>query len=202
MKYFMLRSYILLFFLSKIINGDVLFSSLPQSFHVVAYPTKGQVLKAGEDRITVSLGLNQTTTNQTDNESYKNVKVKLCYAPISQVDRKWRRTVDNLKKDKTCQFTIWDKPYDMNNQTFEWVIEKDIPTAMYFVRAYAYNSAHQERAYGQTTNDKKSSNLFKVEGISGRHLSLDITSICFSAFALLSLVGFFLLEKRHSKIKS
>ncbi|CAL5373614.1 unnamed protein product [Camellia sinensis] len=36
--------------------------------------------------------------------------VKLCYAPINQVDRAWRKTVDNLMKDKTCQFKVVVQP--------------------------------------------------------------------------------------------
>lgn len=128
--------------------------------------------------------------------------MKLCYAPVSQVDRKWRKTNDNLKKDKTCQFTIYDKPYERNVEGFKWDIEKDIPTATYFVRSYVYNDVGEEIAYGQTTNDKKSDNLFKIRGISGRHVSIDIASVCFSVLCLLSLVGFFFIEKRQSKIKS
>ncbi|XP_071736437.1 high-affinity nitrate transporter 3.1-like [Rutidosis leptorrhynchoides] len=199
MKSLLLKTFVILF-LSKISNGDMLFSSLPESLFVVTSASEGQVLRAGEDNIIVTFGLNQTITNQTD-ESYKITKVKLCYAPISQVDRKWRRTIDNLKKDKTCQFTIYDKTYERNVEGFKWEIQKDTPTATYFVRVYAYSSEDEEIAFGQTTNDKKTENLFKIQGISGRHVSLDIASICFSGFALLSLVGFFVLEKRQSKVK-
>lgn len=46
---------------------------------------------------------------------YKNVKVTSVYAPESQLDRAWRKTVDNLSKDKTCQFTIADRPYDASS---------------------------------------------------------------------------------------
>ncbi|PWA54311.1 nitrate transporter [Artemisia annua] len=198
MKSFLLKASLILCFLSSVTNGDVLFSSLPRSLFVVASPTEGQVLKAGENDIVVTFGLNETVTNQT-NGLYKKMEVKLCYAPISQVDRKWRKTVDNLKKDKTCQFTIYDKPYETNVEGFRWKIEKDTPTATYFVRAYAYNSNGEEVAYGQTTNGKKTENLFKIQGISGRHASMDIASICFSVFALVSLFGFFLTEKRQSK---
>ncbi|KAI3731439.1 hypothetical protein L1987_62627 [Smallanthus sonchifolius] len=201
MKSIVLKISLILFFLSKTIKGDVLFSSLPRSLFVVASPMEGQVLKASEDDITVTFGLNQTLTNQTDG-SYKKAKVKLCYAPVSQVDRKWRKTNDNLKKDKTCQFTIYDKPYERNVEGFKWNIEKDLPTATYFVRSYVYNDADEAIAYGQTTNDKKTDNLFKIQGISGRHVSVDIASVCFSVFALLSLVGFFFIEKRQSKVKS
>lgn len=156
------------------------------------------VLKAGEDSITVTWGLNQTLSATTD-DSYKNVKLKLCYAPISQIDRAWRKTVDNLIKDKTCQFTIINKPFQKTNQSFEWRIENDVPAAIYFVRAYAYNSDGDEVAYGQTTNTKKSNNQFEIQGMSGRHRSLDIASICFSAFALVSFFGFVLIEKRNNK---
>ncbi|KAD7116458.1 hypothetical protein R6Q59_006800 [Mikania micrantha] len=200
MRSFLLEVSLILFFLLKTTNGDVLFSSLPRSLFVVASLVEGRVLKAGEDDISVTFGSNQTVTNQAD-ESYKKVKVKLCYAPVSQIDRKWRKTNDNLKKDKTCQFTIYDKPYERIVEEFKWKIEKDIPTATYFVRSYVYNDANEEIAYGQTTNNKKSDNLFKIQGISGRHMSMDIASVCFSAFALLSLVGFFVIEKRQAKVK-
>ncbi|XP_011086669.1 high-affinity nitrate transporter 3.1-like [Sesamum indicum] len=175
--------------------GGVLFSTLPQTLAVSASPTDGQVLKAGEDNITVTWGLNQSFPDGTDS-SYNEVKLMLCYGPISQADRGWRKTVDNLSKDKTCQFTIAHRTYMRETQNFTWMIERDVPTAVYFVRAYAYNSSRNEVAYGQTTDAKKSRNLFKVQAISGRHSSLDIASVCFSAFALLSVVGFMALEKR------
>ncbi|KAK6139190.1 hypothetical protein DH2020_027069 [Rehmannia glutinosa] len=137
--------------LAQTCYGDVLFSTLPQTLVISASPTDGQVLKVGEDSIRVTWGLNQSFPEGTD-APYNEVKLKLCYAPISQEDRGWRKTVDNLSKDRT--------------------------------------------SYGQTTDTKKSTNLFKVQAISGRHLSVDIASICFSAFALLSAVGFFLVERR------
>ncbi|KAA8529649.1 hypothetical protein F0562_034251 [Nyssa sinensis] len=193
MESHLLKAFLIFFCLLGTCYGDVLFSSLSHTLVVTASPNQGQVLNAGEDSITVTWGLNQSFPTGTD-ELYKEVKVNLCYAPISQVDRAWRKTVDNLGKDKTCQFTIVNKPYE-RNQSIEWIINKDVPTATYFVRAYAYNSAGEEVAYDQTADGKKSSNLFEIQAISGRHLSLDIASVCFSAFSLLSLFGFFLAEK-------
>jgi len=117
---------------------------------------KFAVLVAGEDKITVTWGVNQTLAAGTDS-AYKTIKVKLCYAPISQVDRAWRKTVDNMAKDKTCQFQIVAKPYDASNKTvqsFELTVERDVPSATYFVRAYAYNSEDVLVAYGQTTNTR------------------------------------------------
>ena len=142
--------------------------------------------------------LNKTLPAGTDSV-YKTIKVKLCYAPISQKDRAWRKTEDDLSRDKTCQHKIMAKPYDASNKTvqrFEWVIERDVPKATYFVRAYAYDSNDEEVAYGQTTDAKKSSNLFEINSISGRHASLDICSICFSAFSVVALSVFFYIEKR------
>lgn len=182
-------------------HGNVHFSSLPRTLEVTASPKPGQVLKAGVDKISVTWVLNGTVTAGSDS-GYKNIKVKLCYAPVSQVDRAWRKTEDDLSKDKTCQFNMVEKPYNPANKTvqkFEWTVERDIPMGTYFVRAYVLNSAGDEVAYGQTTDDKKGTNLFQVESITGRHISLDIASVCFSAFSVVSLFGFFLIDKRKAK---
>ncbi|OIW00300.1 hypothetical protein TanjilG_27551 [Lupinus angustifolius] len=181
--------------------GNVLFSSLKRTLDVTASPKQGQVLLAGSDKITVTWALNNTLPPGTDS-SYKTIKVSLCYAPISQKDRAWRKTEDNLKRDKTCQHNIVTRPYLASNKTlqsFELVIQRDVPTATYFVRAYAYDSNEVEVGYGQTTDAKKGTNLFEVQAISGRHVSLDISSICFSAFSVVSLFVFFYIEKRKQK---
>nr|GEW35498.1 high-affinity nitrate transporter 3.1-like [Tanacetum cinerariifolium] len=177
----------------------VLLSSLNGKALIVRVTeTNNQVLKAGKDSITVTWEFNQTSTAGADS-AYKNVKVKLCFAPISQKDRKWRETLDILKKDKTCSKKIVSRPYSASNNTVTWTIEKDVPTGTYFVRAYALNEHGDEVAYGQNTNTEKSENLFKVQALSGRSLSLDITSVCFSAFSIVSLAGFFYMEKRKGK---
>ncbi|KAK4394842.1 High-affinity nitrate transporter 3.1 [Sesamum angolense] len=130
---------------------------------------------------------------------YKTVNLKLCYAPISQKDRAWRKTVDDLAKDKTCQHKIASQAYSSSSSTFTWTLQKDVPTGTYFVRAYVHNSADEVVAYGQTTDAHKATNLFDIQAISGRHVSLDIAAVCFSAFSVVSLFGFFFLEKRKSK---
>ncbi|KAK7330550.1 hypothetical protein VNO77_24745 [Canavalia gladiata] len=184
--------------------GSVLFSSLKRTLDVTASPKQGQGLVAGLDKITVTWGLNKTLPAGTDS-AYKTIKLKLCYAPISQHDRAWRKTEDELSRDKTCQHKIVARPYDASNKTvhsFQWVIEQDVPTATYFVRAYAHDSNDVEVAYGQTTDAKKSTNLFEVQAISGRHASLDICSICFSVFSIVALFVFFYIEKRKTKASS
>ncbi|KAL9335286.1 hypothetical protein Peur_072467 [Populus x canadensis] len=181
--------------------GAVLFSSLQKTLAVTASPTSGQVLKGGVDKITVTWGLNQTLAAGTDS-TYKTIKVKLCYAPLSQVDRAWRKTVDRIKKDRTCQHKIVARPYNSANKTFqslEWTVQRDVPTATYFIRAYAYNADESEVAYGQTTDAHKTTNLFQVESITGRHMTMDVCSICFSVFSVVSLLVFFYIEKRKSK---
>ncbi|CAL9030956.1 unnamed protein product [Prunus brigantina] len=193
----LLASLLLLSCLAETSHG-VLFSSLKQTLIVTASPKEGQVYKTGIDKLTVSWGLNQSFPAGSDS-TYKTIKVKLCYAPVSQVDRGWRKTVDSLSKDKTCQFKVVARPYSSSNQSFEWIIERDVPSATYFLRAYAYDAADVEVAYGQTTDAHKATNLFVVQGISGRHASLDIASVCFSVFSVLSLAGFFIAEKRKAK---
>jgi hypothetical protein len=71
--------------------------------------------------------------------------------------------------------------------------------AQSLIRAYAYNADENEVAYGQTTNAHKTTNLFQVESITGRHMAIDICSICFSVFSVVSLFVFFYIEKRKSK---
>lgn len=178
-------------------NCNVSFASLKKTLDVTASPKSGEVLKAGEAKITVSWSLNTTFAQGTDSD-YKTVKVKLCYAPISQQDRAWRKTVDNLAKDKTCPHQIVAKPYASPNN-FTWIVKRDVPAATYFIRVYALNSAQQQVGYGQTTDAKKTTNLFNIQAITGRHLSLDIASVCFSLFSVVSLFGFFFLEKRKAK---
>ncbi|KAB5525048.1 hypothetical protein DKX38_022797 [Salix brachista] len=178
--------------------GTVLFSSLQRTLVVTASPTSQQVLKAGVDKITVTWGLNQTLPAGTDS-SYKTIRVKLCYARISQVDRPWRKTVDLLKKDKTCQHKVAARPYSPANRTtqsLDWTVERDVPTATYFIRAYAYDADDKEVAFGQTTDANTTTDLFQVQAISGRHATMDICSICFSVFSVVSLFGFFYNEKR------
>ncbi|KAF5476700.1 hypothetical protein F2P56_003413 [Juglans regia] len=197
----LLASLLLFCCLAATSHGIVLLTSLPRTLEVTASSKQGQVLEVGVDKMTVTWRLNQSLAAGTDS-TYKTIKVKLCYAPVSQVDRAWRKTVDNLAKDKTCQFKIVSRPYDASNRTvqrFEWTIERDVPTATYFVRAIAYNSDDVEVGYGQTTDAKKTTNLFEVQSITGRHVSLDIASVCFSAFSVLSLLGFFVAEKRKTK---
>ncbi|KAL5972394.1 hypothetical protein ACLOJK_041648 [Asimina triloba] len=161
--------------------GEVLFSSLPPTLTVQASLRQGSVavLKSGEDIITVIWGLNGTTHRGVDSQ-YKKAKVELCYAPISQQNR---------------------GPYTQSNKevSIDWMIKKDVPTATYFVRAYAVDASGKEVAYGQNTDKNKATNLFSVQGISGRHASLDIAAACFSAFAVVSLFGFFYEEKRKAK---
>ncbi|KAL4193410.1 hypothetical protein AMTRI_Chr06g199240 [Amborella trichopoda] len=190
------RPFLLLFFASYAAGG-VLFSTLKPTLVVQASPRAGSVLNVGEDRITVTWSLNQSFPKGMD-QQYKKIKVKLCYAPISQKDRAWRKTVDDIKKDKTCQFKIAAQPYN-STATVAWLIERDTPTATYFIRTYALDSHDNEVTYGQTTNKNKTTNLFVIQGISGRQASLDVAAAVFSVFSVFSLFGFFIREKWAAK---
>ncbi|KAL8123403.1 hypothetical protein AgCh_011391 [Apium graveolens] len=153
------------------------------------------VLKAGEVNITVTWSFNKTLSAGTDS-AYKTVKVKLCYAPISQKDRGWPKTEDELKKNRTCQHKIVTKPYNASTNSFTWTIARDIPSATYFVRAYVFDAKDKEVAYGQATDAAKKTNLFEVEAMA----SLDIASMCFSVFSVVSLADFFYLEKGKARV--
>ncbi|XP_073013524.1 high-affinity nitrate transporter-activating protein 2.1-like [Typha latifolia] len=178
----------------------VLLSTLSKTLIVTASPKPGQVLYAGEDNISVTWALNQTLLAGTGS-SNKEVKVSLCYAPVSQIDRGWRKSDDDLNKDKTCQFKIVQQPNTdtTNTATVEYMIDRIVPTATYFVRAYMLDNSGVQMAYGQTTDAMKTSNLFDIVGITGRHTAFDIAAGCFSAISLMAWVFFILKEKRKAK---
>ena len=54
----------------------------------------------------------------------------------------------------------------------------------------AFDSAGVVVAYYRSTGLKKDYNIFEVQGITGRHKTLVVVSICLSAFSVFALVGF------------
>ncbi|CAM0945418.1 unnamed protein product [Alopecurus aequalis] len=169
--------------------GAALFSALHPDLTVTASPTSGQVLHGGEDEITVTWSLNTTRPDVTD-AAYKNVKVSLCYAPVSQKEREWRKTHDDLKKDKTCQFKITQQVYVPAGGNVTYRVALEIPTASYFVRAYALDASGTQVAYGQTAT------VFNVVSITGVTTSIKVAAGVFSTFSIASLAFFFFIEKR------
>ncbi|KAI4986253.1 hypothetical protein ZWY2020_018883 [Hordeum vulgare] len=168
-------------------------SKLPVTLDVTASPTPGQVLHAGEDVITVTWALNATRP-AGDDAAYKSVKVSLCYAPASQKEREWRKTHDDLKKDKTCQFKVTQQPYAAGaaGGRVEYRVALDIPTAAYYVRAYALDASGTQVAYGQTAP----ATAFDVVSITGVTTSIKVAAGVFSTFSVVSLAFFFFIEKR------
>ncbi|KAH7294829.1 hypothetical protein KP509_27G020700 [Ceratopteris richardii] len=154
--------------------------------------------KAGADELFVTWALSSAA--QVDDSSYKTVELKLCFGVPSQIDRPWRKTNNVLSKDKTCGFNIGSpQPYNRAGNTINWLVRKEIPFAHYFVRAYVLDSAGEKVAYGQSSNAQRTSNLFRIEAISGRHASIDIAAAVFSAFSVISLLGFFFYEKTSTR---
>ncbi|KAF7045329.1 hypothetical protein CFC21_054445 [Triticum aestivum] len=166
-------------------------SKLPVTLDVTASPSPGQVLHAGEDVITVTWALNATGP-AGDAAAYKSVKVSLCYAPASQKEREWRKTHDDLKKDKTCQFKVAQQPYAGAGGSVEYRVALDIPTAAYYVRAYALDASGTQVAYGQTAPAA----AFNVVSITGVTTSIKVAAGVFSTFSVVSLAFFFFIEKR------
>lgn len=192
--------------LQFVAEGATLFSELNRTL-VVSVSVNNesepiQVARAGLDTVRVSWSLNSSVKSGVDT-SYKSVQFKLCFGRVSQLDRPWRKTYDLLKKDKTCGFDMGSQRYTgAAGNSSDWKVTNAIPEASYFVRVYVLDAAEEVVAFGQSTDKNKTTNLFMVEPITGRHASLDIAAGVFSAFSVLALVGFFLVErvlmkKRH-----
>ncbi|OEL38054.1 High-affinity nitrate transporter-activating protein 2.1 [Dichanthelium oligosanthes] len=167
-------------------------SALPKALAVTASAKPGQVLHAGVDMLTVTWSLNTTEPAGAD-AAYKNVKVSLCYAPASQKDRGWRKSNDDLSKDKSCQFKLTQQAYAAGAPgSFEYLVARDIPTGSYYVRAYALDASGTQVAYGQTGPAA----AFDVAGITGIHASIKVAAGVFSAFSVAALAFFFVVENR------
>ncbi|KAH7428046.1 hypothetical protein KP509_10G072800 [Ceratopteris richardii] len=175
------------------------FSELKNSL-ILEYVAKNGT-KAGEGTISVTWKLDTAAVSAADAAfaDYKNVHIKLCFGAVSQVDRAWRKTNDLLSKDKTCPYEMGAQPYTPEGGSITWTVTKEIPFAFYFIRAYVTNTAKEKIAYGQTSNKQRTTNLFTIEPITGRHASLDIAAAVFSAFSVISLFGFYFGEKRFIK---
>jgi hypothetical protein len=181
-------------------EGQILFSKLPKSLIVTATMAGGgkiTEIHTGEESILVSWKVNTTAAPIT---TAVQVRTKLCFAKESQVLRGWRKTVDDLKKDKTCLYNIALGPYTAEGATVPYKLPRSIPGAKYFVRAYALDAAGHQVATGQSSPDKVE-NTFTVIPITGRHSSIDIAVGVFSVFSVGSLFGFFILESIWLKRK-
>ncbi|KAL2630175.1 hypothetical protein R1flu_014861 [Riccia fluitans] len=182
--------------LVSVAEGGVSFKSLNRTLTVQAKiqasnATSG-LAHVGTDHLVISWAFNSSFAGK--DADYVNVKIRLCYAPVSQTDRGWRKTKDDLHKDKTCSKGIAKQKYVATGNTTTWRITKDVPGAIYFVRVYAVDALGTQLAFGQTTDKNKTTNLFEIVPISGRHASVDVAAAVFSVFSVGSLMGFLSLE--------
>ena len=121
--------------------------------------------------------------------SAKTVQTKLCFAEESQVERVWRKSNDDLSKDKTCLYKIDVADYSPAGASVNFLLPDYVPRGMYFVRAYALDANGLPVAYGQSSPD-----TFSVIPISGRTNAMNIAAAILSALSVTCLFGFFILE--------
>ncbi|KAK3158364.1 hypothetical protein QOZ80_2AG0136160 [Eleusine coracana subsp. coracana] len=161
-------------------------SSLPKALQVTSTPSE-QVLQAGKGTVNVVW---KPAPNVDQPAGGANVKVELCYGPESRKDRGWRKAEDDLSKDKACQFKVTDEAYASGSGSFVYTVKKDIPSGFYFVRAYVLDASGNYVAYGDAAGE------FQVAGITGITTSIKVAAGVFSAFSVVSLAFFFVVENR------
>ncbi|GJZ46587.1 high-affinity nitrate transporter 3.1-like protein [Tanacetum coccineum] len=144
---------------------NVHLSALNKSIIVTASPASGQVLRAGVDSITIMWSYDVSLVATAPDTNYSTSKGKLCYAPVSQVGRDDRKTDDSLHNDKTYPVEIMRVPYQRANNSYTWLIPSNTTTATYFVRVYIDKPNKHEIAYGQSTDENKTTNLFQIDGV-------------------------------------
>ncbi|KAI5084577.1 hypothetical protein GOP47_0000746 [Adiantum capillus-veneris] len=179
----------------QLAHGLTRFSELARALTVEYEAQNGTKAGSGQIKVTWALNTTAVSASAAAAADYKTVDIKLCFGAISQVDRAWRKTNDLLAKDKTCLHNVGSQPFTAAGNSITYTVTKEVPFAYYFIRAYVTNTAKEKIAYGQTSK----TDLFTIEPISGRHASIDIAAGVFSAFAVLSLFGFYFAEKKFPK---
>eukprot|EP00271_Cylindrocystis_brebissonii_P007370 TRINITY_DN20771_c0_g1_i1.p1 TRINITY_DN20771_c0_g1~~TRINITY_DN20771_c0_g1_i1.p1 ORF type:complete len:226 (+),score=24.81 TRINITY_DN20771_c0_g1_i1:189-866(+) len=187
---------------------------LPKSLmvHVLIDGTKNvsvdntSSIKYKENFLTISWKLNASFIGK--DSAYKQVLLKFCYGQASAMNRKWRKNDADLSKSKTCHTVIKRFPYlngSVGNSTV-WYPPDDVPTAYWFVRAFALNSSSKTAgpgdsavAIGSSTNMNRTSSLIHYTAYSGRSTGIVIGLICFSLMSYILLFSFFFVERVLTK---
>ncbi|KAG0608242.1 hypothetical protein M758_8G090600 [Ceratodon purpureus] len=201
------RLFVALFIFAAILEvasyaeGEVLFSKLPNTLLVTAalpgggpFPDRG--LQTTEDSIVVTWKVNTTAAPVTATK----VQTKLCFAEESQVERVWRKTYDDLSRDKSCLFEISVAVFSTAGASVNYLLADNVPRGKYFVRAYALDANGYPVAYGQSSPDKIA-NVFSVIPISGRSSAMNVAAAILSVLSVSCLFGFFILEHMLLKRK-
>ncbi|PWA94859.1 high-affinity nitrate transporter [Artemisia annua] len=131
----------------------------------LTHPSSRKLLRAGVDSITIMWSYNVSLESTAPDTNYNTSKGKLCYAPVSQMGRNDRKTNDSLDFDMTCPVVIMRVPYQRENNSYTWLIPGNTTAATYFVRVYIDKANKHETAYGQSTNENKTTNLFQIDGV-------------------------------------
>ena len=104
--------------------------------------------------------------------------------------RGWRKSNDDLGKDKACQLEIAQpQPYVGGLGTLRYRVAHDVPTASYHVRAYTLDVSGAPVGYGQSAPTY----YFRVAGVMGVHASLRVVS----ALSIDAVSFFVVVEKRR-----
>ncbi|PWA88304.1 high-affinity nitrate transporter [Artemisia annua] len=159
---FLLLVVVISCFASASYAHNVHLSALNKSISVTT-STPSRVLRAGVDNITIMWSYNVSLLDTIPDTNYTTSKGKLCYAPVSQMGRNDRKTNDSLDFDMTCPVEIMRVPYQRLNNSYTWLIPSNTTTATYFVRVYIDKANKHETAYGQSTNEDKTTNLMIIQ---------------------------------------
>ena len=131
-----------------------------------------------------------TTTEATD--SFKTVTLRLCYAPESQKDRKWRKTKDNFKKNNQCKqpglakIKTMDWPAGQKEVSYDFKPDENVAEASYFVEAYVQDADSKYVAWGSS----KASSHFYIFAWEAIDAGLQTACIILSCISWASLGGY------------
>jgi len=176
----------------------------------------------GSNIIVYWRGINKTadgvTSQKVDAELAKvtKVQVKACFSKHSTKDRKWRKTKDEIGKDKQCfKKLIEEVHYPAPGSTtaqvesYTWTIADTIPKATYFFRVFAYDAEGNTIGYGDSNEldeepfthenllvgpDSSGIGYWKVKGYDGLTSGVVTGVVILSITSWVLLISYFVYE--------
>ena len=160
----------------------------------VSTPSTKQITTGELSTMTAASGENVTiTVTTTENTAdWSTVTLRLCYAPESQKDRKWRKTKDNFKKNTQCKqpglakIAKLDWPTGTTSLTHTFKPDENVAEGIYFVEAFAQDANKNYLAKGNS----KEKAFFKIIGWEAVDSGLIAAAAILSALSWTSLAAY------------
>merc|ERR1711918_140393 len=139
-------------------------------------------------------GIKIVVSTTEDVSSFDSVTLRACYAPVSQKDRKWRKTKDSFKKNNQCKqpglakIKKMDWPAGNTTVEYEFKPDENVAEGTYFVEAYVQDKDDKYLAKG----DSRKTAVFNIQAWEAIDAGLQTACAILSVLSWVSLGGYWL----------